>query len=240
VKYGSAPVPPGCVVDSSVANVYSTDRLAQRATVWINSHASHGPWFLVVAPFASHSDGGPPVPAARHNEIFAGDPFPIPGSLNYNEADVSDKPARIRALPLLTTQDTVQRAKFHRKRREAILAVDELIASIEASIVGSGQSANTVRIFTSDNGWLNGEHRIAGNKVHAYEESARVPLIVRGPGYLIGGTLSELVGLADLAPTIVTLAARPLRGRWTERTSGRCCVAIRSSGARVCWSRRGN
>lgn len=206
VQYGNAQVPPGCSVDSVNANAYSTDKLAQRASNWITNHASTGPWFLVVAPYAPHNSAGQPIPAPRHNGAFAGDPFPIPGSPNYNEADVTDKPAVVQAFPLLTPTDTALRATFHRKRRESLLAVDELVAGVEAAIVASSQGARTVRIFSSDNGWLNGEHRIPGLKTFVYEESARVPLIVRGPGYGAGVTSPELVGQVDLAPTIVALA----------------------------------
>lgn len=204
-KYGSVAAPPGCQVDAVQANVYSTDKLAQRAATFINSHTGV-PWLLVVAPYASHNEGSAaPVPAARHAGLFAGDPFPIPGSLNYNEADVSDKPALVRSWPLLTPTNTATRAKYHRKRRESILAVDELVANLETWIVASGQDSRTVRIFGSDNGWVNGEHRIPGWKTYVYDESTRVPLIVKGPGYA-AAVRSELVSHADLAPTIVALA----------------------------------
>lgn len=203
-KYGNAAVPPGCVVDSAQTNLYSTDKLAQKAAAWIGAHTA-GPWFLVVATYAPHAAGGPPIAAPRHSGLFAGDPFPIPGSLNYNEADVSDKPVLMQSYPMLSQADTQLRATFHRKRREALLAVDELVATLEAAVQASGQGSRTVRVFTSDNGWLNGEHRIPGLKTFVYEESAKVPLIVRGPGYQAGMASDALVSHADLAPTFVAL-----------------------------------
>lgn len=230
VKYGNAPAIPGCTVDSTNSNSYSTDKLSQRAVAWINSHAASGPWFLVVAPYAPHAAGGPPIPAPRHAGLYATDPFPIPGSLNYNEADVSDKPAVVKAFPLLTLADTTTRASFHRKRRESLLAVDELVAAVEAAIMASGQDSRTVRMFSSDNGWLNGEHRLPGLKTFVYEESAKVPLIVRGPGYQAGVTSTELVGQSDLAPTVVALA-----GATAERTMDGADLGPLLRGDSVAW-----
>ena len=70
----------------------------------------------------------------------------------------------------------------------------------------SGELANTVLIFTSDNGFLNGQHRIPPDKGHIYEESLRVPLMMRGPGIPVGVSVNDLVINADLAPTIVGVA----------------------------------
>src|SRR3712207_8954197 len=56
-------------------------------------------------------------------------------------------------------------------------------------------------IFTSDNGWHAGEHRLSAGKWTAYEEDVRVPLIVRGPRVPAGRTLEHLVLNNDLAPT---------------------------------------
>ncbi len=71
-------------------------------------------------------------------------------------------------------------------------------------------------IYTSDNGYFHGEHRIPKDKQHIYEESIRVPLLMRGPGIPQGTNLGPLVINADLAPTLVDLAnfePRPGHGR---------------------------
>ena len=70
----------------------------------------------------------------------------------------------------------------------------------------SGELANTLLIFTSDNGFLNGQHRIPPDKGHIYEESIRVPLMMRGPGIPAGVEVGDLTINADLAPTIVDVA----------------------------------
>jgi arylsulfatase A-like enzyme len=66
-------------------------------------------------------------------------------------------------------------------------------------------------MFTSDNGFLQGEHRIPKEKVKVYEESSRVPLMIRGPGFPAGATANQFVGNIDLVPTIVALAGATAR-----------------------------
>ena len=67
-------------------------------------------------------------------------------------------------------------------------------------------------VFVSDNGWLQGEHRIPGDKFLPYEESLRVPLVIRGPGVPQGRTVHGQVSNIDFAPTLVDVAgAKPGR-----------------------------
>ena len=61
-------------------------------------------------------------------------------------------------------------------------------------------------VFTSDNGWMQGEHRIPGDKFLPYEESLGVPLIIRGPGIAEGRKIKRQVANIDLAPTLAALA----------------------------------
>ena len=68
----------------------------------------------------------------------------------------------------------------------------------------NGALDRTMIVFTSDNGYLLGEHRRVGKEV-VYEEAVRVPLVIRGPGFPRGVTRRQLVGNIDLVPTIVAL-----------------------------------
>ncbi len=70
-------------------------------------------------------------------------------------------------------------------------------------------------MFTSDNGFLNGQHRLFLVKRHIYEESIRVPLEMRGPGIPAGVTVGDLSINADLAPTIVDVANASPGASWT-------------------------
>jgi arylsulfatase A-like enzyme len=103
-------------------------------------------------------------------------------------------------------------ATDYRLRSESLLAVDEAVVRIFRALEESGELDRTLVIFTSDNGFFHGEHRIRQGKVRLYEPSIRVPLLVRGPGVPKGVRLSQAVSNVDLAPTIVAAAgATPAR-----------------------------
>jgi hypothetical protein len=72
-----------------------------------------------------------------------------------------------------------------------------------AALAETGELDDTLIVFTADNGFMHGEHRIPTGKVVVYEPSIRVPLIVRGPGIRRGTRVGNLVANTDLAPTIL-------------------------------------
>jgi arylsulfatase A-like enzyme len=95
---------------------------------------------------------------------------------------------------------------------ESLLSVDDAVSQVMTTLRDSGELANTLVIFTSDNGFMHGEHRIRAAKVFAYEPSIKVPLIMRGPGVPAGLRTTAPVANIDLAPTILAAAgARPGR-----------------------------
>src|SRR6185436_20600727 len=100
----------------------------------------------------------------------------------------------------------------YRARLASLLAVDDLVERLVNALADTGQLERTVILFTSDNGFLLGEHRIPDQKYYPYEESIRVPLIIRGGGFPAGATALQQVSNVDLAPTIVALTgAQPRR-----------------------------
>jgi N-acetylglucosamine-6-sulfatase len=219
----------GALVDyGTAATDYQTDVYMAKAVELITRQApSPQPFFLSVAPLAPHSGGPnqnpqPPAdcqetakPAPRHATAL--DAAPLPQPLSFNEQDVSDKPAHIQAREPMTAEDVAAVTAHYRCRLESLLAVDEGIAAIVTALRESGELDDTYVIFTSDNGFFHGEHRIQRGKLQFYEESIRVPLLIRGPGIPRGRTSTELVVNADLAPTILELAGaeagRVLDGR---------------------------
>jgi N-acetylglucosamine-6-sulfatase len=206
--------------------VYQTDLYARKAANIIRRRAPQAaPFFLWVAFLAPHSGGpreaddpdglGTPVPAPRHHDAFASKRLPRPPS--FNEADVSDKPIGIRRRPLLGPSRIRAVRENYQQRLESLLAVDEAVGKIVTALRESGELDNTLIVFTSDNGFFHGEHRVPAGKVLLYEPSIRVPLIMRGPGIPAGLRLTQLVGNVDLAPTIVdatgATAGRTMDGR---------------------------
>jgi N-acetylglucosamine-6-sulfatase len=204
---------------------YQADVYAEKALDLVRRRTPQAqPFFLWLAFLAPHS-GGPrepgdpqlatPVPAPRHRDRFSAEPLPAPPSLN--EADVSDKPAGIRSRPLLRPARLAQIREAYQQRLESLLAVDEAVGRIVAELERLGELDRTVIIFTSDNGFFHGEHRVAAGKVLVYEPSIRVPLVVRGLGLRAGRRLHQPVSNVDVAATIADVArtapARRLDGR---------------------------
>jgi N-acetylglucosamine-6-sulfatase len=208
-RYGDAP------------SDYQTDVITARAEEIVRRRAAaRPPFFLWVAYLAPHN-GGPresddppgtysPVPAPRDRDAFAG--AELPHGPAFDEADVSDKPRGIRRRPRLTPAAVAGIREVWQQRRESLRSVDEGVARIVAALRSAGALDNTLLIFTSDNGYLSGEHRVPTGKVLPYEPSIRVPLLVRGPGIPRGESRSQLVWNGDLAPTI--LAATGARAVW--------------------------
>ncbi|HEX8075858.1 MAG TPA: sulfatase [Thermoleophilaceae bacterium] len=201
---------------------YQTDVYARKASDLISRRAKgRRPFFLWTAFLAPHS-GIPtdesddprglatPEPAPRHKDRFAAEPLPKPPS--YNELDVSDKPVRVRNRPLITPAREADIRDNYQQRLESLLAVDEGIGRILSALRATGELDDTLVVFTSDNGFYHGEHRIQNGKILPYEQGIRVPLIIRGPGARRGLRLSQLVSNQDLAATILDAArARPRR-----------------------------
>jgi N-acetylglucosamine-6-sulfatase len=194
---------------------YSTDVFARKAREAIRARATEAqPFFLWLAVLAPHA-GGPtepddppypptPAPAQRHHNYFAGTELPL--DLSFNEVDVSDKPRPIRRLPRFNAQGARWLRENYQQELETLLAVDEAVQGIVETLRDTGVLERTLIVFTSDNGFFHGEHRIPNEKILPYEPSIRVPLIISGPGIPHGVHRSQLVANIDLAPTIVEAA----------------------------------
>lgn len=219
---------------------YSTDVYASLAAREIRRAADgKGPFFLSVAPNAPHTvavetsarqEGLPAVPAPRDADAYAD--AALPRYPNFNEADLSDKPALEIFYPNPMSAEVIASLTEHyRGRMGSLLAVDDLVAKIDSTLRQAGVRRDTVVIYTSDNGWILGEHRLhdvltqdgsaAGVKYVPYEGSARVPLMIAGPGFPKGKTVSNPTVNADLTKTILALtgakAELPQDGRSLRR-----------------------
>lgn len=182
---------------------------------------SKKPFFIWWSPAAPHREdvattlmgrpGRDPRPPARYEER-AGD-FKLPRPPSFNEADVGDKPSSLRdGAPALTESQIEQLQLDYEGRAGSLLAVDDHVEELVRTLRRTGQLENTLIMFLSDNGWLQGEHRVPGDKYLPYEESVRVPFILRGPGVAKGRVVRGQVANVDFAPTLVDVArARPGR-----------------------------
>lgn len=188
----------GTVVDYGAGEEdYSTDVLAEKAKDFIRrSGGDSQPFFMYLSPTAPHD---PHVNAPRHDGMFEDVQAPRPPS--FDEADVSDKPAWVRDLP--SKKEDVD--EVFRKRLRMLQAMDEMVEGVVKELSSAGRLENTYIFFASDNGWHLGEHGITFEKNTPYEESIRVPLVVRGPGIPPGRISDQMALNIDLGPTFADL-----------------------------------
>jgi N-acetylglucosamine-6-sulfatase len=184
---------------------YQTDVYTRQGRRFMRqSMKADKPFFLTLAPLAPHgepkrSEYPDPRPAPRDEGAFAHEPLPKPES--FNEANVSDKPKFVRNHDRLDRATRLKLRDRYRSRLASLLAVDDMVGAVVRDLRRAGELRNTYIVYTSDNGFLLGEHRLAG-KTFLYEESAQVPMILRGPGLEDGGEHRQPTGNIDVAATI--------------------------------------
>jgi N-acetylglucosamine-6-sulfatase len=161
VQYGSAP------------KDYSTDVLTGYATRFIRSVASQSPLFLLFAPRAPHL---PTTPPPRYDNACSD--YHPPRRPDYNERDVSDKPAFIKELPSLSPAEQAFIDRMALDHCRSLLGVDDSVKAILRTLAATGRLSTTLIVYASDNGFLFGEHRSV-KKYSPYEESIRIPIVVR-------------------------------------------------------------
>jgi N-acetylglucosamine-6-sulfatase len=196
---------------------YATRVINARAAHLVKSFAPEpGPFFLQIDHMAPHQASGErivgckssPIPDPRDADRFENSV--VPPKPSFDEADVSDKPSFIQALPPL---DETKMRRIQRRWRctlQSLRSVDRGVRDLVSALRRERELANTVVIFVSDNGYYFGEHRIPDKKHNPYEEGIRVPLAVRYPKALRVGprvpVSTETVANIDIAPTILQLA----------------------------------
>jgi N-acetylglucosamine-6-sulfatase len=199
---------------------YVTDILTEYATAFLKRSADK-PFMLMLSHkalhpnFAQAADGSISrigqggtgfVPAPRHRGRYA--TAVVPRRPNAMKAPVG-KPAlqrKIDNLPPLGPATGTRDAEV-RDRVEMLLAVDESLGRIFDTLTALGQLDNTMIIVAGDHGYFYGEHGLNEERRLAYEESARMPLLIRYPGQIAAGTTpAQLVLNLDVAPTLLDVA----------------------------------
>jgi N-acetylglucosamine-6-sulfatase len=194
----------------SYPNTKNDSQLAyEKALDWIKSPErtpATRPFFIQYSPTNPHN---PYTPTADHADEY--DDQPPRDVPSINEADVSDKPAKMRKGKVsVSTMENAEEGM-----REELEDTDDFIDDlIDAAEAVTGNS-NLLVIFTSDNGFQAGEHRLM-NKSWPYQESVEIPLIMRATG-LPAQEPTQLVSSVDISATILKFAGvaspRGLDGR---------------------------
>ncbi|HEY7400538.1 MAG TPA: sulfatase [Actinomycetota bacterium] len=181
---------------------YGMTVIRHQVVDFIRSTDDTTPLFAYVAPHAPHA---PATAAPGDEELF--DSLEPLRPENFDEADVSDKPAYIAGLEPLKPGEEKAVDKFREDQLRSLQAVDAAVARIVEALRDTGRLHDTMVVFTSDNGMLWGEHRWRGKSV-PYEEAIRVPLVVRFDAGELTTKADDahLMLNIDLAPTFAELA----------------------------------
>ncbi len=187
VRYGSAP------------EDYLTDVLSGLAGRFIRQ-SGDAPFLIEVATFAPHA---PYTPAPRDAEALPG--LRAPRTPAFNAAPELEAPKWLLNHPELSAADITMIDSDFRKRAQSVLAVDRMIGELQAAVAAIGQQGNTYFVFSSDNGYHMGEHRLMPGKMTAFDEDIHVPLIITGPGVPAAAVVDQIVDNIDLCPTFAEL-----------------------------------
>jgi N-acetylglucosamine-6-sulfatase len=187
---------------------YITDELTDYTIGWLESLPKDQPFFAYVSHKAVHSNF---VPAERHKGRYAGKSIPTPVS-QAKDIDPQGRPRWVSDqrsshhgvdFPYHGQLDVQE---YHRRYCETLLAVDDSVGRILAALDTKGILDNTLVVFMGDNGFAFGEHGLIDKRT-AYEESMRVPLLMRCPSLFAAGTaLPQVVANIDLGPTFLDIA----------------------------------
>jgi N-acetylglucosamine-6-sulfatase len=189
---------------------YGVDVLNAYARSFIK-RVKRKPFIVDVSTFAPHA---PYTPALRNAHDFPD--LREPRDPSFNTSNLNPPTWLADRKPLRRYQIArIDRA--FRKRAQSVEAVDKLVADVEATLAAAHLTDRTYIVFTSDNGYHLGQHRLDRGKQTAFDTDIRVPLIVVGPDVPRGRTVTQVTQNVDLYPTFLQLAGRapssPIDGR---------------------------
>lgn len=206
---------------------YISDLLTDYAINWLNTLDKAKPFCLYLSHKAVHSEF---QPAKRHRGMYRNMPINYPETMYLTASDTSkiwgDKPTvspdlkvNLADLPSWVKQQryswhgvdylyhgTINFNDFYRQYCETLMGVDDSVGRVLKWLEDNGQLENTMVVYMGDNGFSFGERGLI-DKRHMYEESMRVPLLVRCPAVVKAGTkLDQVVQNVDIAPTFLAYA----------------------------------
>ncbi|KAM0420921.1 hypothetical protein ACHAPT_011311 [Fusarium lateritium] len=199
---------------------HTSDLIAEYARELLGEAiSSDKPFFAAIAPVAPHSNidvnrgSGPPtmtipIPAERHSHLFEG--VKVPRTANFNPNSPSGV-SWIRKLSQLNESAVSYLDDYYRARLQALQGVDEIVEQVIHQLGEASLLEDTYIVYSSDNGFHLGQHRLPPGKECGFDEDIRVPLFVRGPGVPAGSVETAVTTHIDLAPTLLKLAGARLR-----------------------------
>jgi arylsulfatase A-like enzyme len=179
---------------------YLTDVLSGLAVEFIKQEPGK-PFFIEVATFSPHA---PYTPAPRDANAFPG--LTAPRTAAFDAAPAAGAPSWLARQPALSSADTAKIDHDFRLRAQSVLSIDALIGALQNAVAAIGETENTYFVFSSDNGYHMGEHRLMPGKMTAFDTDIHEPLIITGPGAAKGLKVNAMVENIDLCPTFTDWA----------------------------------
>jgi arylsulfatase A-like enzyme len=205
---------------SHVVTGYATDIITDKAIAFLTNRPPDKPFFLMCHHKAPHRNW---QPDAKHQAMFADKQIPEPPTLFDNHATRTDaiRECTQKILEDLTPKDTKQpppagvtgdalkKWKYQRYMQDylaCVQSVDDNVGRLLDYLDAAGLSSNTVVIYTSDQGFFLGDHGLY-DKRFMYDESIRMPFLVRWPGVTKPGSTQTAMAInPDFAPTFMDIA----------------------------------
>lgn len=180
------------------------DGMAANKAIEILNKVKDKPFFLAVGFVRPHV---PLVAPQKYFDLYKRDEMVLP---QVPKNDLEDVPSIIRSYK--ENSSTYGMDKEHHKGMlqayyASISYMDAQVGRVLEALEKNGQADNTIVVFTSDHGYLLGEHQ-KFQKQHLFEEATRVPFIVSVPWLKAehGKSTEALTELIDLYPTLTDLA----------------------------------
>ena len=188
----------------------AVDLIPENGLAMLNKAVGTGkPWFLTIAPAVPHvginassGDSFAPVPQEKWINAFMVEQ--VPRTSNWNP-DAATGVGWIHKLPQQNQTVIDLLDDFYRRRLRVIAGLDDMVADLVNTLESSGQLENTHIIYTTDNVYHIGTHRLGPGKECAFESDVNMPLVWRGPGIASGQISNAVSSHTDLAPTLLAL-----------------------------------
>jgi arylsulfatase A-like enzyme len=209
-----------------VVKGYVTDVITDKAIDWLKNRRKDQPFMLMYHHKAPHREW---EPDEKHARLYEDQEMPLPETFydNYDNRGTAAHDQDMTIARTLTKKDVkieppaglsgnkLTEWKYQRFIKDycrVIASVDDNVGRLLEFLDQNGLADNTIVIYTSDNGFFLGDHGWF-DKRFMYEQSLRVPLIVRYPGHVKAGTVSEAMTVnVDYAPTFLDYAGVKIPG----------------------------
>jgi arylsulfatase A-like enzyme len=184
---------------------YSTDFIQQQTVSYLDAFERDDgqPWMLIASTPAPHH---PWTPSADYVDLPVGT---WAGTPSTRESDRSDKPPWVRSLRF----SLAEARRVRTPQLRTLRSVDDLVGAVMTRLRDLAELPDTLVIYTSDNGYVWGDHRLggdhgtAGQKRFPYTASVKVPFFLRWDGHVAAGTTdARLAGMVDVVPTVLDAA----------------------------------